>query len=1102
MNLFRVSIGITLFLLSCANVFGWSHLNIQSFVVQPGNGQPVSVVSGRYDFYELPAQSGGFLTVGFEADGVEIEASVIDSHGHLYGRLTANEELPLHQQMFALAPSEEMISIAIHAEPRSASACYTIRVQQSEPDEGKLLQLATQEAHAGAVRAATNSNELERNYITLLRARAIWEVTGQETNDATTTRAIVENLYRQGRLQEAIEETQHEAETWRLLNEPRAFAYAKLREGELQVQRADKESALSLLNGALASLKEQDDIRGQALAHQLLGSLYFGDGAQKEAMQEFQNSLALRQQIGDALGEAQSFSGIAASYSEMGEVDLAIENYTKAVPVLRRSNDKDGFGITLNNLGMLLKSTGQYQQALKYMMEAVIVLKDSGPRSLGIRMNNIGLIYHEMGDLEKAVSYYKEALKLKRRAGDRNGIAATLNNLGKVSVDRKRYNDALHYYNEALVLIRQSGFRYGEATLLQNIGEVYVETSSAKAGEFFEQARKIWKELGSRSGVASADSSIGSFLLKQNQPVEAISKLESARSLRQQIQDRSGEANTLLLLAKAYRKAGQSEQAMAAIEEALNINEQIRSDVMVPSLRATFAASRRASEEFYIQLLYEMGKRGQVVDSAERAFSVSEKSRARSFLELLSQNSFDDDQAAPELIRKERDLLRKLDTKLKARVDLLSENSNPGAIDQIESEMNALTTEVQQVEAEIAERESRYSSLVHPSVLKVSEIQEQLLGPDALLLEFFCGDEASYVWIVTSTSIHMYRLPAANTLRSVASTLYKSIAGLTPGEAVGVASRPAVQTDGSIFEEQSAILSRMLFRSIAAELEKKRQILIVPDEPLQYVPFAALPVPEHLDALIVNHEVTMLPSASTLALLRKQIEPQETQTMSVAVFADPVYEREDPRNVAHNVAAKVQTSAFSRLPFSRWEAESILSLIPEANRFGALGFEANRANLESERLQQYRIIHLAVHGLIDSANPELSAIILSQYRPDGSRDNGFLTAPEILRLRLHAYLVALSGCGTSLGRNIRGEGLLGLVRSFMYAGSSRVIATLWQVEDSAAAELMTRFYRILLSKPSISASSALRLAQLEIRNQRRWSSPFYWAGFTIHGEYQ
>jgi len=234
----------------------------------------------------------------------------------------------------------------------------------------------------------------------------------------------------------------------------------------------------------------------------------------------------------------------------------------------------------------------------------------------------------------------------------------------------------------------------------------------------------------------------------------------------------------------------------------------------------------------------------------------------------------------------------------------------------------------------------------------------------------------------------------------------------------------------------------------------------------------------------------------------------------VAVLADPVFEASDPR-VHVRMAAPTKPAApsvgltraveslghgLTRLPFSRAEAEAIAALVPRSSLLEATDFAASRTLVANGALGDRRIVHFATHGLLDSQHPDLSGLVLSLVDEKGAAQNGFLRMQEIYNLRLPADLVVLSACQTALGREIRGEGLVGLTRGFMYAGARAVVASLWEVDDESTAELMKRFYRAML-KEKRPPADALRGAQLELSRNPRWAAPFYWAGFVLQGEW-
>jgi CHAT domain-containing protein len=302
---------------------------------------------------------------------------------------------------------------------------------------------------------------------------------------------------------------------------------------------------------------------------------------------------------------------------------------------------------------------------------------------------------------------------------------------------------------------------------------------------------------------------------------------------------------------------------------------------------------------------------------------------------------------------------------------------------------------------------------------------------------------------------------------------------------------------------------------------------------LQYIPFAMLPDPTagRNRPLVVSHEIVSLPSASALAIQRSELAGRKPAPKMLAVIADPVFDRSDVRfttpatevnekqqaqTIASDDARSIEHLAeksdnksdatprrliIPRLPFTRQEATRLLALTPKDSSFGAMDFQASRATVLKGDLAQYRYVHFATHGLLDSERPGLSSLVLSMVDEQGKSQDGFLRANDIYNLKLPAELVVLSACQTGLGKEIKGEGLVGLTRGFMYAGAARVVVSLWSVNDRATSELMTKFYEKML-KQGARPAAALRAAQVEMWKQKAWQSPYYWAAFTMQGEWK
>jgi CHAT domain-containing protein len=332
----------------------------------------------------------------------------------------------------------------------------------------------------------------------------------------------------------------------------------------------------------------------------------------------------------------------------------------------------------------------------------------------------------------------------------------------------------------------------------------------------------------------------------------------------------------------------------------------------------------------------------------------------------------------------------------------------------------------------------------------------------------------------------------------------------------------------------------MVLGPVASEMGNKR-LVIVADGALQYVPFAMLPAPKGNSSsrvnnaqpsrlarvnppLIVEHEVISLPSASSFAVQRREFSNRKPAPNVVAVLADPVFQAGDERVRSSKVLspaagqpsfAKVAntrllqhisdnstgTPEIRRLPFTRREADQILSVAPAPISMEAVGFKANLATATGPELGRYRYVHFATHGYFDSEHPNLSGLVLSLVDEQGRPQDGFLGANEIYNLQLPAELVVLSACETGLGKEVKGEGLVGLTRGFMYAGAARVMVSLWSVSDKATSELMQRFYKRLLQERQRPAA-AMRAAQVEMLRQPRWREPYFWAAFTLQGEWR
>jgi CHAT domain-containing protein len=600
----------------------------------------------------------------------------------------------------------------------------------------------------------------------------------------------------------------------------------------------------------------------------------------------------------------------------------------------------------------------------------------------------------------------------------------------------------------------------------------------------------------------------------------ALASLNEALQISQNIGDRLSESDVLGCFAQLERDRGNLTEAKRLLETGLTTIESLRVNLKSQQLRASFFASVRKYHELYIDVLMRLHQQHPSDGFDTAALQASENARARSLLELLMEASAQIRQGADvSLVEREQKVRQSISVKAEQQMRLLSAKHTEQDAKNISQDLDALADEYEGIQAKIRQTSPRYAALTQPVPLSLKEIQSQLLDENTILLEYSLGEDNSYVWAISANSSKNFTLPKRSEVEEAARRVYDLLTASdrnVPGESIEQHRKRLLQADAD-YPVAIAALSRMLLGPLGSELKNKR-LLIVAEGVLQYVPFSALADPdEGAMPLIVKHEVVTLPSASVLGVLRSETKERQPASKSIAVFADPVFNEQDARLTgkeqlaAHaevDEAREVRRSAeesglmdFPRLRFSREEANQIMKFASRTNSLEALDFTASRANAISTALQDYRVVHFATHGIINSRHPELSGVVLSLVDEKGKPQNGFLRLYDIYNMNLRAELVVLSACQTALGRDIKGEGLIGLTRAFMYGGASRVVASLWQTDDRGTAVLMSRFYEGLLSR-RMSPAAALRNAQISMLQDKRWHNPRYWAAFTIQGEWK
>lgn len=801
--------------------------------------------------------------------------------------------------------------------------------------------------------------------------------------------------------------------------------------------------------------------------------------AYQQAIDKFLAATVIWRELGEKAMEAVTLHKMGLLYGDIGQYQKALDSYSQARTLYQALGNRGGAASALSNVATTYSVLGEGERSLPMYEQAMKEFDQLGEVD-PILLSNIGSSYAEVGNYQRALEIHFRVLELRRAAKDKNQ-AITLSNIANCYRNLGENVKALDFYSQALAMMRQGGSKYYLSAVLNNIGVVY--------------------------------RLLGQYQTAQDHFNEAL-------TLRKSVGDQKGIVMTLANIAYLERDRGNFVEARKRVEESLEKVEQVRSNIGTPQLRTSFFALMQKYRELYIDLLMRLHKQNPAEHLDRLAFNASETGRARSLLQLLGEagkqirHGID-----PALIERQRTLGELLDEKAQRQTRLLSGKHTEEQADAAAKEISSLTTEFEQLENKIRESSPQFAALVQPATLTLEETQKQVLDPETLLLEYSLGEETSFLWAVTPDSIKSYELPKRAVIESLARRVYELLTARNQSVAKETLEqrRLRLQNAEAEYSKTAASLSQMLLGPAAAELKNKR-LLIVSDGVLQFVPFAALPDPVNAQALMVNHEIVTAPSTSVIALLRQEATNRKPAPKTLAVFADPVFSDNDPRvltaRLAHagrdektsatdavRSASEIGVGDLRRLRFSRQEADEITRFATNDLQLEAVDFKANRALATSAELGQYRIVHFATHGLINNTHPELSGVVLSLVDEKGRPQNGFLRLYDLYNLKLSADLVVLSACQTALGKEIKGEGLVGLTRGFMYAGAPRVVASFWQIDDRATAEFMKRFYNEMLGQ-KLRPAAALRAAQVSMSKDPRWNQPHYWAAFTLQGEWR
>lgn len=801
-----------------------------------------------------------------------------------------------------------------------------------------------------------------------------------------------------------------------------------------------------------------------------------------------------------------------------------------------------------------------FSKSMNYCQRALIAAKELGDRALeGKCLNSFGQIYCDLGEYQKGITYCEKSLKIVREIRDEKTEIMSLRNLGYIYESMGDYLKAINYYEQALKLaikIRDNGLKGGVLLNLSICYDTIGERPKAmsyglRASEIILpmiKDEKFMVEFGMRflrpdfMLFLSEDTTLENILLDE-QPAMVIRRLE-----RIQIPNNNGILLFLqyTALALAYEMENNISETNRYFKRAVEKTEEERESLIEGQKTYFFGAkpficNRLTPREEIIRTSSDKARilkpfiwtrltpyEGLVRISADKnAFYYSESIKARIFMEQtaakyrgrLSQMK----DRIPQTIREEEITIANYLAALHKQKDAAYKRNGPDAIKRLEEEIKEQRKKRDAFISRLREQYPEYAAIKYPLPLKLSEIA---LEPGEVLIEYAVTDTETVAWLIRQNKIvKKIRIKKKRNELEALTDNYRNLI-----------SEPDNLKRPEFDPKLGHQLYQLLMEEFISRIDEKEHIIIVPDKKLALLPFEALVMscPDEItykkysaagtrfyavpgvSFLGDKYKISYYQSASALTQIRtlKKSFPNQEKVLALA---DPVFDTSDirlqnktpdknraPRNKnSLSLCQAVEEQGglqIDRLPLTFTLAEKLENIFGPGNADIMTGTEANETDLKNRDLTKYRHLVMATHGILDGHISGIMepALILSQIG-NSPEDDGFLTLTEVMDLRLTAKTAALTACDTGNGKQLSGEGVMGLGRAFQFAGAKSVLVSLWSVAEESSVTLAERFYfHVKDGKDHI---TAIQLARREVR-EAGYDHPFFWAPFVLHGEWR
>lgn len=908
-------------------------------------------------------------------------------------------------------------------------------------------------------------------------------------------------IYRQqGTLDQAGEHASRARELATVAGAHSQQAVALQTMGTVKRIRGKTGQALDHQRTSLELATQARDTSRIASAHNNIGVVKRNMDRYSEALEHFQKAFSLHESQQNRRGQATVMNQAGALHQEQGNYTDALQYFSQTLEIRKELNRPMMVAAGYNNVAAAHFNIGNYMLALDHFEQSLQIIREIDNRQyLSSVLNNIGFIYRAQNNLDRALEYYHDSLELFHELGNPpSPTSSTLNNIGQVYLQQGKFDQAENYFHQALELRRDLNSPSSLAESLQNMGDLHRQTGNSElALHYYRQANEVYEQTGNRTNQVDLHTSKAGIHMQTGDFERAYRNLNRAYRLDQQIRPGHYDPDLLRSLAEFHYETG-SDSAFVYAEK---LYESIENQ------RISIGASGRSRMDFFARHapFYNEIASWHIQDrnDPKTAYRLVESAKARAFVDDMAEASAQLDATLDEQVRTEKAALESRVTELQSRLEWAGDESERK---RLQKELREAELEYEALLTRLQLNHPSYVAFDYPEPIGLADARE-MIDEDTVILEFATTDSTMLGFAITADRLITWQLPGSET---------PAMGQLDDLEQQVLSFREQIRekADLQALGATGRTLQQMLVAPARELLRNSERVIIVPDGPLAYLPFEALPYKDGY--MVESFEIKYSPSMTALRHLQ---EPDADYEQDMLQVADPDFTE---RQQALTEGAGFQLAS---LPAARLEARTIGEMFDRVTRLS--GADATEPRIREKDLTDYRYLHFATHGVLNERTPELSGLVLARGE-EGTGGNpyaGFLRSADILALEMNSEMAVLSACQTGLGENIQGEGVLGLQRAFLHAGTSSVVVSLWGVYDHSTAVFMREFYSSLnehrerqqgvlselMARLGMGASqhggshafsyrsTAMREAKLAMLEHEGYRHPAYWAPFVLIG---